>query len=262
MSSALAGLHRNADALAELGQAEILDARPRRRSSAPRRRSRRSSTASPGCGAAGRRLPPCGGGRSQVGGSAGGGGGAARRRRRRGGGAAAARRRRAPAAAALEVERRRLLEPAVAAAGAAHLASGRPDRAVRHDVAGLAGRTGEDHRRRALRTRLRDSKHGAGRACKQMPDRSESRETLEAGARGRAMAGSRCSAGEAASERERFDRPVRECRAALRHRRRDAVRSHLLAEGGRLLFPHRPVGRRQDVAAQAALSRAAAEPRR
>src|SRR5436305_1472858 len=57
-----------------------------------------------------------------------------------------------------------------------------------------------------------------------------------------------------------FDRPVRECRAALRHRRRDFVRSPILAARRRLLLPHRPLGRGQDVIAETALPGAAAEP--
>src|SRR5688572_17622421 len=72
--------------------------------------------------------------------------------------------------------------------------------------------------------------------------------------------GTPISGGEAASEREWFHRPVRECRPALRYGGGDPVRPHILAEGGGLLFPHRAVRRRQDVVAQAALFGAAAEP--
>ena len=236
MPSALAGLDRNADPLAELGQAEERDARP------PRRRSAAAATiasdrpaAAPDCGAAGTAAPRSGPARPPIPGRAAPacGGSAAplhlggRRLR-----ATSARRRRAArrAGGAGDAQLARLLEPAVPAAGAAHLASGRPDRAVRHDIAGLAGRTGEDHRYARPETGLTDSKHGGARHASKCRDFAALADKLEARAR-RAVPwlGRRCSGGEAASERERFDRPVRECRPALRHGRGDPVRPQLLA---------------------------------
>ena len=61
---------------------------------------------------------------------------------------AARRRRRAACHSADGSAARRRLEPAMLAGGAADLPSGRADRAVRNDVAGVAGGTGQDHRLR------------------------------------------------------------------------------------------------------------------
>src|SRR3546814_18965075 len=56
-------------------------------------------------------------------------------------------------------------------------------------------------------------------------------------------------------------RSIRRRRPALWSRCRDPLRHQLQPPAGQLLFPHRRIGRGQDVAAQDALSGAAAEPR-